>query len=200
MASNDKERMADYLQSNRPDTVSEVLETPHGTLYQPRPLGLQILLLAIAFLGGPAVSWAMTQVFQLSTSASWLLYVPLTLVFFLGYALWAARLAAIAFDTIGRGLLWALFKLIVQRKKPEKLEDVLPSRDKLERMVVRAQRAGWSFLVVAIPLGVAAALLSIIIGSDNPAALPVTVCILWGYILGFLARHGYLPLPESDGG
>ena len=189
--------MADYLQSNRPDSVSEVLETPHGTLYQPKPYGLQILLLIVAFLGGPGIGWTVSQLFGISPHSAWLLYVPLTLVFFLGYALWAARLAAIAFDTIGRGLLWALFKLIVQRKKPEKLEDVLPSRDKLERMAVRAQRAGWSFFVVAIPLGMAGALLSVLIGADSAALVP-TVCFLWGYTLGFLARRGYLPLPESE--
>jgi hypothetical protein len=174
-------------------------KTPYGSLYEPRTFAVQIILLFGAFLGGPAVGWfsgvllsGQSQVRQL------FLCIPPTLVFFLGYALWAARLAAIAFDTIGKSILLALFNVLVRRKRPARLEDVLPDRDKLERMAVRAQKAGWSFLTVAIFVGLgAAALFAFVYGLTSAATIAVCT-LLWGYLLGRLARRGYLPLPEPS--
>ena len=186
------------IQSARQYSVSGKRETPHGTLYEPRPFGVQVVFLIGAFLGGPAVGWISSLPLEaLSTGRELFLYVPPTLVFFFGYALWSARLAAIAFDMIGKSILKALFVLIFKRKKPEKLEDLLPDRDKLEQMAVRAQKAGWSFLTVAVFAGLVAGGLSVFVLGVSGAAVVSSGCLFWGYLLGALARRGYLPFPES---
>src|SRR5262245_6718328 len=94
-------------------------ETPHGVLYKPQPFGLQILVLIGAFTGGPVIGWLMAQVLGgVSETAQAFLYVPPVLIFFFGYGLWTARLAAIAFDAISRPILRALFQPILKKKRP----------------------------------------------------------------------------------
>jgi hypothetical protein len=91
-----------------------------------------------------------------------------------------------------------LFDVLIRRKKPERMQDVLPGVEKLEIMAVRAQRAGSSFLLAAIPtatvFGVAAALRTALYQS----VLLTSACMAWGYSLSWLARHGYLPIPETE--
>jgi hypothetical protein len=123
-------------------------------------------------------------------------------ILFLGYALWTARLQAIAFETLGRGLLRALFLLIVRRKKPESLDDVLPTREKLERMAVRGQKAASSFCLVAFPVAIVSGAITALLDSDTGVAPRVAVVVaaslLWGALLSFLARRGWLPILEPE--
>jgi hypothetical protein len=186
------------LQNARENSAQGKRETRQGAIYEPKPFGMQIVFLIGAFFGGPAIGWISGLPLEsLSSAGQTLLYIPPTLVFFLGYALWSARLAAIAFDMIGKSILRALFLWIFKRKKPERLEDILPDRDKLERMVVRAQKAGWSFFTVAVFVGTAAGGVSLFSLGVSGAAVVLSSCLLWGYLLGMLARRGYLPFPES---
>jgi len=180
----------------------EIRDTPHGRLYRPLGTWQQALVLVAAFLGGPAVGWAVGQVpGDLSETARTFVYVPFVLVFFLGYAAWVARLKVIAFRGLGVPLLRALYQLIVHRKKPESIEDVLP-RDKLVEMAVKAQVAGASFRrvgwFVGTTAGFVAALFESSMGGSARFLLVSATCIAWGYVLAFLGRRGWLPIMEES--
>jgi hypothetical protein len=178
------------------------LDTPHGRLVRPQGFGLQALALVGAFAGGPALGWAVGRApGDLSETARTFLYVPFVLVFFLGYAAWLARLKVIAFQGLGVPILWALFQLIVHRRKPRSIGDVLPTREKLLEMAVRAQAAGASFRRVGWLVGVAAGFVAALFASaTGPAvrfSLVTGATVAWGYALAVLARRGWLPIPEQ---
>lgn len=185
------------------EAIADRMETPHGALYRPRPMWIQIPLLIAAFFAGPCFGGAIGGLLGgVSENAQIFLYIPYALVFFVGYALWQARLQALAFDLLGRSLLKALFILIVKRRKPEDLTEVIPSKEKLLRAMVRAQKAANSFWIVAIPIGMLSGAAATLIESDAGAlASGASVgggCVPWGWALGLLARRGYLPFAEGE--
>lgn len=184
------------------DIPKQGLDTPSGRLYRPLNQGLQILVAFIAFIGGPALGGLAGKIpGDLSESAQTFLYVPLVAVFFLGYALWVARLHTIAFDGLGKSLLKSLVLLILRRERPKSLEDVLPSKEKLLEMAVRAQKAGASFAVVGWPIGIVSGLVGAFFESAMGFAALFAVfalpSIAWGYLLGFLGRRGWLPVMDE---
>jgi hypothetical protein len=138
---------------------------------------------------------------DMSQTAKDVLFVPMMAIFFLGYGLWVARLNAIAFQGIGWGLLKALFNLIVFRRKPASVADLIPSRDKLLEMLVRAQKAGSSFAPVGWLVGLISGLFAMLFDSAlHPAELFLLVgssCVIWGYLLAWLGRRNWLPFMES---
>jgi hypothetical protein len=177
--------------------------TPFGVLYRPRSFGVQIPVLFGAFVGGPAAGWALAQLLGgVSESGRVFLYVSTASIFFFGYALWAARLAALAFNVFGKHVLRALFLMIVRRQKPETTDKLLPTREKLEELVVRAQKASSSFFVVSIPVGLISGVLARLLETDSEkwvqSFVVATGCLSWGWVLSILGRRGYLPLPEAD--
>jgi hypothetical protein len=178
------------------------LETAAGCLYKPQRWAVQIPVAAAAFFGGPALGWAIGGMMPgLGEGARTFLCVPFVAVFFLGYGLWLARLNALAFRFIGKGVFKALFMLIVLRRKPQRLEDVLPSKEKILEMLVRGQRAASSFLAVAVPIAIVAGL--VVMFYETPTPLPMREalvaggCVAWGWALTFLGRRGFLPFPEE---
>lgn len=179
------------------------VETRFGVLYRPKSFVVQLPFLIGAFLGGPAAGWILGMILGgVSENGQIFLYASTTLIFFFGYALWAARLAALAFEAFGKHILRALFQLIVKRKRPESVEALIPSRDKLEELVVRAQKAAWSFFVVSIPLGLVGGILARLLETQSEKWLQSIVvstgCVLWGSVLSLLGRRGCLPLPEPE--
>jgi hypothetical protein len=178
------------------------LQTEAGFLYRPPGWAVQIAVAAAAFFGGPALGWGIGGLMPgISDDARTFLCVPFVAVFFLGYALWLARLNALAFNFIGKGLLRALFMLLVRRRKPERLEDVLPSKEKILEMLVRGQRAASSFLAVSVPVAIVAG--TVVMFYETPLspamrwALVGGGCVGWGWALSFLGRRGILPFPEE---
>jgi hypothetical protein len=188
----------------QPDTpILQDIDTPFGRLYRPLNQWAQIAVLFAAFFGGPAMGWAVGWVAgDLSESARALVYVPFVLVFFAGYSLWIARLNAIAFNILGRSILKAFFLMLIRRRKPDSLQDIMPTREKLLEMVVRAQKAGASFAVVSWPIGLFAGLLATLFRSEFGAValfFLLTLSVVgWGYLLGVLGRRGFLPFMEQD--
>lgn len=179
------------------------LETPYGTLYRPLREGRQLLVLLAAFAAGPACGYLVAELLgDLSKAAQTALYVPYVLIFFAGYALWVARLNAIAFEGIGWSLIKALFNLIVRRRKPKQLHDVLPSKEKLLEMMVRAQKAGASFSPVAWLIAPPTGLMSLMFDSGVERslrfALVTASCVLFGQVLARLGRRGWLPFMEEE--
>jgi hypothetical protein len=188
--------------NRRLDIPDEGLDTPYGRLYRPRATLHQLGMLVIAFAGGPLVGWAVGRAIgDLSETAAAILWLPYALVFFLGYALWLARLNALVFGTLGWSALKAVFSIVVRRRRPESLAEVLPSRDRLLEMLVRAQRAGWSFAPVGWAIGLAAGLTAMLFSSrvspQGRGALVLITTILWGHLLAWLGRRGWLPFPEE---
>ena len=185
------------------DVPPEGLQTPYGYLYRPLGHGWQIVVVIAAFIGGPAFAWVIGQVpGDLSQTAKDVLFIPMVAIFFLGYGLWIARLNAIAFHGIGWGLLKALFMFIVFRRKPDSVADLMPSRDKLLEMLVRAQKAGSSFAPVGWLVGLISGLAAMLFDSAlHPAKLFFLVCggcVIWGYLLAWLGRRNWLPFMENE--
>ena len=185
------------------DLPADGLETPYGRLYPPQSQGKQILALIAAFLASMSFGgWTASVPGDLSTAATVALHIPYVLVFFLGYGLWVARINAIVFDTLGRSVLKALWQLIVYRKQPDARETILPSREKLVEMYVKAQRGGASFRAIAWPAAALGVFVGFLCESAIPrvqlAALLAASTLAWGYLLGFLGRRGWLPFPEGD--
>jgi hypothetical protein len=190
------------MQMHNDELPGSFLDTPHGRLYRPLSDWRQILVLVAVFFGGPALGWLVGQISgDLSDKARTVLYVPYIAIFFLGYAAWIARLNAIAFDTIGRSLLKALFLLIVRRQPPKSPEDVLPSREKLLEMAVRAQKAGASFGPASWPVAILAGLIAMMFDSATGGValflLVAFTCLAWGSLLARLGRRGWLPFMEE---
>jgi hypothetical protein len=185
------------------DIPPEGIDTPHGRLYRPLAIGWQVVVLFAAFVGGPAFAWLTGQIpGDLSTNAKNMLFVPMVAIFFFGYSLWVTRLNAIAFSGIGWGLLKALFNIIILKRKPDSVADLMPSREKLVEMVVKAQRAGASFAPVGWLVGLIAGLAAMLFDSSMSAPKLFVVvagaCISWGYLLAVLGRRGWLPFPEDS--
>ncbi|MGH7794550.1 MAG: hypothetical protein ACREQ2_06595 [Candidatus Binatia bacterium] len=90
----------------------------------------------------------------------------------------------------------------MHRKQPDDRETILPSKEKVLELLVKAQKAGASFLGISwavAPLGV---LVGLLCQSAMPeiqlVILLVGTELAWGYVLGFLGRRGWLPFPEGD--
>jgi hypothetical protein len=184
------------------EIIGPYLDTPHGRLYRPLGEWEQIGVLIAVFFAGPALGWVVGQIpGDLSETARTVIYVPYVAIFFLGYAAWIARLNAIAFDTIGRSLLKALFLLIVRKQAPQSAEDVLPTKEKLLEMAVRAQKAGASFGPASWPVALLAGPAAMLFDSATAAPglflLVALTCLAWGYFLARLGRRGWLPFMEE---
>ncbi len=180
----------------------EGLETPYGYLYRPLPAGWQIVVAFAAFAGGAAFAWVIGQVpGDLSQTARDIMFVPFVAIFFLEYGLWIARLNVIAFHGTGWDLLKAFLKLVVSRRKPESLADVMPSRDQLLEMMVRARKAGISFAPVGWLVGIIAGLAATLLDSAlQPIKLFLLVgggCVIWSYLLAWLGRRNWLPFMQN---
>ncbi|HEX5135574.1 MAG TPA: hypothetical protein VFY93_01250 [Planctomycetota bacterium] len=179
------------------------VDTPHGRLHRPLGHGRQGLVLVAAFFGGPGLGWVVGSVpGDLSEAARTFLCVPFVAVFFLGYAAWIAHLKVIAFKGLGVPLLKALFQLIVRRRTPRSVGEVMPSRETLLAMAVEAQAAGAAFRrigwLVGIGAGLVAALFESAMSGGARFALAATACVAWGYALALLARRGWLPIMEES--
>jgi hypothetical protein len=177
-------------------------ETAHGTLYPPVSQGRQLLNFVGLFAASLLVGFVPRLAFgEISENARTFLHIPFVLVFGFGYAGWAARLHALGMEFLGRGLFKALVQIILFRRKPKSLADVLPDQDKFIQMAVRGQKAASSFLIVSVPIALLAALATIFIKSELGwlLRLPVVVAPVfsWGWWLMRLGRRGYLPFPEG---
>lgn len=184
------------------EAVAERIETPHGVLYKPQPMWIQIPMLFAAFGGSIGLAWLVgVMIGGLSEGAQIFLYVVYLMVFMFGYSLWMARLQALGMELIGRGLLKALFVILILRRKPEGMEELMPTKEKLLKFAVRAQRAASAFWMVAIPLAAGAGAGSLLMQSEAGwmmrGLLTSSGCLAWGTALAMLARRGYLPLPEE---
>ncbi|HOX38990.1 MAG TPA: hypothetical protein PL033_13465 [Candidatus Brocadiia bacterium] len=184
------------------ETQPDRLETPFGALYKPQSAGILVVSVLASFGGSILLGTVVClSIGGLSENARIAHHVPYPLIFILGYSLWAARLKALAFEFVGRGILIALFRIVLLRKKPAGIEDVIPDREKLTEMAVRAQKASSSFIIVSFPIGLFAIILSAFCKAESSLAFRTVLlsgsCLAWGAILFRLGRKGYLPFAED---
>ena len=182
---------------------TEPLYTAKGVAYPPKPFHVQIPILAGAFVGGPIIAGVIGGIVgNTSEGVQLFLYVYFTLVFFLGYAFWAARLASLVVTLFGARFLWKLLVLLFRRSKPRDLQELIPDRDTLAAFLVSSQRAAWAFFAVGVLLAAVCwpvmGLTSLFGNSILPSPFVLLFAIPWGYLLGWLGRHSYLPLPEPS--
>lgn len=171
-------------------------------LPRPLPFAAQIAALFAAFAGGPLLGSGLGRALGVRSEAGEVFVIlPLVLVFFTGYATWAARVHAIGFELIGKGLLKLLLHLLLKRKLPENAEQVLPSREAVVRAVIRVRRAASSFLAVSIPLSALSALIGALVDAPGPAwgraSILAAATLGWGWLLSMAGRRGWLPIPEE---
>jgi hypothetical protein len=176
-------------------------ETPHGLLYAPAKQGRQLLNFVGAFIASILVGFIPRLAFgELSDAARTLLHVPFVLVFAFGYAGWAARLQALGVELLGRSLFKVLLQLILFRRKPRSLADVIPDRDKFLQLAVRGQKAASSFFIASFPVALLSAFAVLFIKTELGWFLRIPVIVvlvvLWGWWLMRLGRRGHLPFPE----
>ena len=177
--------------------------TPYGLLYPPAKQGLQLLILFGALGGSLLLGFIPRLAFgEISANARTFLHAPFVLVFAFGYAGWAARLHALGMEFLGRSLFKALVQLLIFRRKPRSLAEVLPDKDKLAQMAVRGQKAASAFLFASILLALFTAMATIFIKTELGwfvrFLMVVVPVVLWGWWLTRLGRRGYLPFPESS--
>lgn len=178
-------------------------DTPYGKLYAPKQWFVQFGMLALAFFGGPIFGIVVGRLLGgLSETAETALAIPFVAIFFLGYGLWVSRLNVLGFNLIGKGLLKAIFSLLILRRKPKSIDEILPSPEKFVEAAVKAQKAGWSFLLMSIPVACVSMVAALIVDAQTSAmgraAIVGSACIGWGYVLGWLARHAWLPFMDGE--
>lgn len=187
---------------NKIDIPPQGIETPGGFLYNPPELSRQIMtLLAFVFIA-VFLGWVLSSVpGDLSDFARSVFYIPFILVFFFGYSAWLGWLNVIVFDTIKWSMIKTLFAFFVNRKKPESVQELLPSNEKIIELMVRAQKATKTFYILSWPIGIVGGIaVTFLKTSANTLPLSAVMAIstvFYGYALSYFGRRGYLPFPEE---
>src|SRR5688572_8463029 len=149
------------LSSLRRGNAGRPIETSNGTAFPFKSPAIQIPMLVGALAGGPTIVWLLGHAFgTILERAEIFRYVFFALVFFLGYGMWAARLASLVVTLFGRKALWALVGLLFRRTEPRDLQQFLPDRDALTAFLVSVQKAAWSFLIAGVSIGIVGGILA----------------------------------------
>jgi hypothetical protein len=180
----------------------EGINTPNGYLYYPPALGKQILFLVAAFFSAILLGWLICKIVgNLSDFASGVIYFVFLLIFFLGYGLWLGSVHALVFSRIKWPLIKMAVKFFVWKEKPFSVKEFLPEREKLIEMMVRVQKFSRAFLIISWPIGILGSFATLFMSSSlNSSILFLLVfvtSVLYGYLLSYFGRRGYLPLPEE---
>lgn len=180
----------------------EGLATPKGHLYYPPTQGKQVLFVIAAFFTAIFLGFIVSSIpGDLSNFATGVICFVFLLVFFLGYGLWVGLVSALLFSSVK----WPLFKIIgrvlIRKEKPASLNELLPEREKLIEMMVKAQKYSRIFFILSWPIGFAGGLATMFMKSSSSSVLLFIIvmifAVLYGYALSYFGRRGYLPLPEE---
>ncbi len=171
-----------------------------GATWPERSRGAVAATLVGAVITGPLVGFTLAALLAPGSAlaiAAGVFSFPIALA--LGYRIWQVRVAAVFVKGIVRGALGALWSLLVKRRRPA-LRDVLPDRERLEKMVGAAARAASAFAHVGWLVGCVAGLALAFVAESSPGlAFAVTLLAhaVAGHALTRLARAGYLPPPDG---
>ena len=184
------------------DIPPEGIAAPNGYLYNPPPLGKQVLFLMAAFFSAIFLGWLISSIAGIrSNFASGVVYIVFLLIFFLGYGLWLSSVRALVFSSIKLPLIKIIAKIFVRKERPSSVNEFLPEREKIIEMMVRVQKYSRAFLIMGWPIGILGGFVTLFMRTSlNTLLLFLIVSVtsvLYGYILSYFGRRGYLPLPEE---
>ena len=176
--------------------------TPNGYLYYPPAQGKQVLFLFASFFSAIFLGWLISNIAGITSNfASGVIYFVFLLIFFLGYGLWMSFASALAFNSIKWPLIKIIVKIFIRKEKPSSVNEFLPEREKLIEMMVRVQKYSRSFLIIGWPIGILGSFTTLFMNASlNTLILFLFVfvtSVLYGYLLSYFGRRGYLPLPEE---
>jgi MFS family permease len=180
----------------------EGIETPRGHLYALPGTGKQILFLVSSFFTAILLGFIVSSIpGDLSDFAKGVIYFVYILIFILGYGAWASWLGAIAFKSFKLPLMKILFKVFVQKEKPDSLEKLLPTREQTIEILVRSQKAAIIFFILSWPIGILGGVASLFMNTSISALyffiIIVITAVMFGYIIFYFGRRGYLLFPED---
>ena len=180
----------------------EGISTPNGYLYYPPSQGIQILFILGAFFSAIFLGWLITNIAGIQSEfASGAIYFLFLLIFFIGYGLWASFASAIAFNSIKWPIIKVLVKLFIKKEKPKSINEFLPDREKLIELLVRVQKHSRWFLIICWPIGIVGGIASLFMISSLSSSLLFMLIfissVIYGHLLFYFGRRGYLPFPEE---
>jgi MFS family permease len=181
---------------------SEGIETPRGHLYPLPGQGRQIIFLVSGFFFAILLGFIVSSIpGDLSDFAKGVIYFVYILIFILGYGAWTSWLGAIALKSFKLPLIKILFKFIVRKEKPDSLEKLLPTREQAIEILVRSQKAALIFFILSWPIGISGGIASLFMNTSISALyffiIIVISAVMFGYLIFFFGRRGYLPFPED---
>jgi hypothetical protein len=173
-----------------------------------RPVGAVIAAVSGSFFGavglGSALTWVVGARGELLSGIAVFGHL---LIFLVGYKLWAGYAIALFMSGIGRKLISAVTAALL-RREPDfrtaakgalaELQDPVALGAIVEKVRARAtvfRTAGIGFGAVT---GLAVGMVGARAGVFGTVAVFTGGGWCYGYVLGWLAREGYLPLPEED--
>lgn len=135
---------------------------------------------------------------DLSDLASGVIYFVYLMVFILGYSGWVS---ALLFNTIKLPLIKIIYGLIFRRKKPDSIEELLPTRDKAVELMVRAQKTAKVYFILSWPKGIPGGFFTMYMDTSTSASFlfitVLSIAVLFGYVLYCFGRRGYFPFPDE---
>lgn len=187
---------------NIPDIPPEGIDTPYGYLYYPPPQGKQILFLVASFLSAIILGLLIGSILgDLSSFATGVICFVFLLVFFLGYGLWISLVSALVFSSIKWPLIKIISKFFLRKEKTRSLNELLPEREKIIELLVRAQKYSKTFFILSWPIGFVGGLLTLLMQtSTSPVILYLLIIsgsAIYGFLLSYFGRRGYLLFPEE---
>ena len=192
--------MADI--NDKLEIPSEGIETPSGFLYHPPRLSKQIFFLIISFFTAIFLGWIISSIpGDLSEFGKGIIYFIYFLILMIGYSVWAGILSALIFKSIKIPLIKLVFNYFIRKEKSVPLSRILPEREKVIGLMVRAQKTTKVFFIfswiIGIPGGIAAAFFTSSMSSILIFILVLASSIAYGYFLFYFGRRGYIPFPDD---
>jgi len=184
------------------DIPPEGIATPVGHLYCPPNQGKQVLFLIASFFSAIILGLLISGIpDDLSEFATGVICFVFLLVFFLGYGLWIGLVSALLFSSVKWPMLKIFVKLIARKKKPTSLNELLPEREMLIELMVRAQKYSGTFFILSWPIGFVGGFVTLFMktsmGSVFLFMLIIIGSAIYGFLLSYFGRRGYLPFPEE---
>ena len=176
--------------------------TPGGYLYNPPSQGKQVLFLFASFITAILLGLLVSSIpGDLSEFATGVICFVFLLVFFLGYGLWIGLVSALLFSRIKWPLLKIFVKFIIRKEKLASLNEILPEREKLIELLVKTQKYSITFFVLSWPVGIVGGIATLFMKTSMSSAflfvLIIIIAAVYGYLLSYFSRRGYLPFPEE---
>ena len=192
--------MEDY--KSRSDIPPGGIDTTYGHLYPLPKLSMQILFVVVSFLTAILLGLTISIIpGDLSELAKGVIYFIYLLVFILGYSSWVSLLGMLAFSSIKMPMMKMIFRYFVHKEKPASVEEILPSREKITELLVRAQKSARIFFILSWPIGIVGGIVSLFMNTSINSLIFFVIilitAVIFGYVLFYFGRRGYFPFPEE---